>query len=230
MSASRTYGQFCGVSRAADLLGQRWALHIVRDLLIAPARFSDLLRALPGVPTNMLSTRLRELEAAGVVERQAVPGQRSVQYRLTARGRGLEPVIDALGRWGAGRMVAPEPGETVTSAIVASMLRTAFAGRAEPGPTTTTVFQVGGGPVAAWAEVTGEDIVVGDGEHTRPDLLIVAGPAMRAFLAGELTPTEFAAAPGVTVTGPVPLLELFSRLFRLPFDLALEEQRNEKQR
>jgi DNA-binding HxlR family transcriptional regulator len=219
MSVSRTYRQFCGVSRAADLLGQRWALHIVRDLLIAPARFSDLLRALPGVPTNMLSARLKELEAAGVVERHAVAGERSVQYRLTERGRALEPVIDALGRWGAGRMVAPLPGETVTSAIVASMLRTAFAGRVEPGPGTTTVFQVGGGPVAAWAEVKGDDIVVGDGEHTGPDLVIAAGPAMRAFVAGELTPAEFAASPGVTVTGPPQLLHLFSRLFRLPFDL-----------
>jgi DNA-binding HxlR family transcriptional regulator len=220
----KDYGQFCGVSRAADILGQRWAILIVRDLLVAPTRYGDLLTALPGIPTNMLSTRLKELEAAGVVERRTVPGQRGVVYQLTDWGRRLEPAIDALGRWGAATMDTPRQGEVVTDAIVASMLRTAFRGRTEDAPATPTVFQIvgssangsAGGSIAAHAVVTGDHITVATGRHPEPDLEIAAGPTLRAFVAGEITPADFAADPSTVVTGTSEQLARFSRLFRIP--------------
>ena len=96
---SRAYGQFCGFSRALEVVGERWALLIIRDLLVQPKRFTDLRRGLPGIPTNILTARLKELEAAGIVERRLLPRpDGSVVYELTAYGAELEEVVDALGR------------------------------------------------------------------------------------------------------------------------------------
>src|SRR5690625_3527183 len=96
---AKDYGQFCGVAKAASVLGERWALLVVRDLSIGPRRFKDLHDALPGIATSLLTTRLRELEAAGVVERRvaALPGG-GLTYALTKYGQELLPVLDALGR------------------------------------------------------------------------------------------------------------------------------------
>src|SRR5699024_6167243 len=97
----RDYGQFCGLARAAEIVGQRWTLLIVRDLLVEAARYSDLLRGLTGIPTNVLSTRLKELEEDGVIARTARSGDdRSIVYHVTERGAELAPVVDALARWG----------------------------------------------------------------------------------------------------------------------------------
>lgn len=123
----REVGQHCGLARALELVGERWALLIVRDLLVGPHRYTDLLNGLPGRPTNMLSTRLKELERAGIVERQVAPSpQRGVLYTLTATGRALEPAIVALGRWGATQLGQPRQGEVVTPESVTMTLRTAF--------------------------------------------------------------------------------------------------------
>ena len=102
----RSYDQYCGLARALDVLGERWTLLIVRNLLLGPQRYSDLLRGLPGITTNLLAKRLREMEADGLIERG--DGTRdATAYRLTAIGRDLEPAIHALGRWGWRRMGKP---------------------------------------------------------------------------------------------------------------------------
>src|ERR1700761_9243331 len=101
----RDYGQYCGLARALELVGERWTLLIIRELLARPSRYTDLLDDLPGIPTNVLSTRLKELEEAGIVERRIAPApQRGVVYALTADGQGLEAAVLALGRWGVGRL------------------------------------------------------------------------------------------------------------------------------
>src|SRR5215211_7019577 len=103
----RSYAQYCGLAKALDVVGERWTLLIVRNLLLGPLRYSDLLRGLPGITTNLLAKRLREMEAAGLLERvrTASAGDASGQaYRLTPLGLALEPAIHALGRWGWGRM------------------------------------------------------------------------------------------------------------------------------
>src|SRR3981081_3351856 len=90
----RAYGQFCGLARAVELLGERWALLVVRDLLVSPKRFTDLRRALPRIPTNVLSDRLRELEDAGVVHRRVLPRPAgSIVYELTEYGEQLEDIV-----------------------------------------------------------------------------------------------------------------------------------------
>src|SRR5688500_14334398 len=108
---NRSYGQFCGLARALETVGERWALLLVRDLLAGPRRYSDLRRGLPRIPTNVLAARLRELEDAGVVERQLLPRpETGFVYALTALGQELEPALRALGRWGARTLGDPRPG------------------------------------------------------------------------------------------------------------------------
>jgi len=105
----RGYRQFCGAARALDVVGERWTLLIVRNLLIATTRrFSDLLAELPGITTNLLATRLRDLQTAELVEPAARGG-----YRLTEAGRALEPVVRELGRWGGRYMDRPHRGDAV---------------------------------------------------------------------------------------------------------------------
>ena len=101
------YGRFCPLARALDVVGERWTLVIVQELLKRPSRYSELARRLPGIGTNVLADRLRKLEAAGVVER--IPGAvgEGVVYALTDRGRGLSDALEALRRWGVGYLTDP---------------------------------------------------------------------------------------------------------------------------
>lgn len=112
--ASRTYDHFCVLARALEQVGDRWTLLVVRDLLSGPRRFTDLMDLLGGITPKTLSQRLRELEAAGVVEVDRVPGRREVWYRLTAAGEDLAPVVQSLFRWGIRHTRRPPaPGEKV---------------------------------------------------------------------------------------------------------------------
>jgi DNA-binding HxlR family transcriptional regulator len=105
---------FCPVAQALQRLGDRWSFLIVRDLMRGPQRFSDLQRYLAGITPTRLTVNLRTLEAEGIVEREREPGRRKVWYRLTAKGKGLVPVIEALRSWSIEYdLRAPLPGETV---------------------------------------------------------------------------------------------------------------------
>lgn len=87
----KSYGQYCGLARAAELVGERWSLVILRDLLVGPKRFNELRQGIPGIPSNLLTSRLRDFEDASVVER--VLDGRNVVYRLSEYGQGLEPIV-----------------------------------------------------------------------------------------------------------------------------------------
>lgn len=99
----RSYGQSCAVAQALDIIGDRWTLLIIRELMIRDGcRYTDLKNGLPGIATNLLADRLQQLEHAGIVTREAAPPPiATTLFRLTGRGKELEPVISALGRWGA---------------------------------------------------------------------------------------------------------------------------------
>ena len=135
MSTARSYGDACPIGRALDLLGERWALLVVRELLFGAQRFSDLRRALPGASTNMLTDRLRELEAHGVVCRRTLPPPAACSvYELTDRGRELEGLLDALGDWGSAE---PRPASSsLTATSVLLFLR--GSARAHHSPPTAT--------------------------------------------------------------------------------------------
>src|SRR5262249_19104128 len=108
----RSYRQYCAVARGLDVVGERWTLLIVRGLLVGPKRYKDLLDGLPGIGTNLLAARLKELEKVGVVRRTVLPPPAgSTVYELTESGQALEPVVMALGRWGVRLMDEPHDGE-----------------------------------------------------------------------------------------------------------------------
>jgi DNA-binding HxlR family transcriptional regulator len=125
----RTYGDRCGIARALDAVGDRWALLVVRELLLGPKRFTDLRSGLPKVSPDVLAQRLRELEAAGVLRRDTLPPPAASQvYELTERGRELQPVILELGRWGS-RQPANDGPLGPDAAVIALM--TMFRGNLE---------------------------------------------------------------------------------------------------
>ncbi|MDZ7790079.1 MAG: winged helix-turn-helix transcriptional regulator [Xanthomonadales bacterium] len=109
----RSYDQYCGLARALDHVGHRWTLLVVRELLLGPKRFSDLRDALPGIASNLLTDRLRHLEADGLVARRELPppAARTV-YELTPAGRDLEEAVHALVRWGGRWMLRGPEGDT----------------------------------------------------------------------------------------------------------------------
>ena len=110
------YSHFCPAARALEKIGDKWSLLIVRDLLEGPQRFTDLLAFLNNITPKWLTLRLRELETAGIVERDCQPGRREVWYRLTSVGRDLSPVVEALVAWGLHHAMRPPlPGEVVNT-------------------------------------------------------------------------------------------------------------------
>ena len=119
-----SYGQYCPVARAAEILGDRWTLLIVRELIGGVSGFNALARCLPGISRSVLAQRMRALERAGVVERRASGGGRTLGYRLTPAGRDLRGVLEATGTWGATWALGdPLPGEIDPSLLVLWMAR-----------------------------------------------------------------------------------------------------------
>lgn len=126
----KSYQQFCGVARALDILGERWTLLLVRDLLLGPRRFSDLQQSLLGITPNLLSKRLTWLTEQGVIARA---GGDSRAYELTARGRSIEPVVLALGAFGAEQLTAPASGERLDPRWAMVSLKRRYRGTSSPG-------------------------------------------------------------------------------------------------
>ena len=137
-AVSRSYGQYCGLARALDVVGDRWNLLIVRQLLIAPARYRELLEGLPGVATNLLTDRLRDLETAGVIERRLAGEGNAIVYALTPWGAELREPIDGLIRWSTPLMVRGPGGDHFRADWLVVPLRALLVGRAAP-PRSATI-------------------------------------------------------------------------------------------
>lgn len=213
----REYGQFCGLARAAEMLGQRWTLLILRDLLVGPRRYSDLAAGLTGIPSNLLSTRLKELERDGLIVRTARGGaDRSIVYAVTSRAAELQPALDALARWGAAGMREPREGETVTQASLVTALRVAADHGTAPGGQLVG-YTIRVGDVVAQATVGNGTIEVAPGEHPDPGLVIDGVPGLRDLLAGVLAPADAIAQGTVTVDGDPELLARFAETFSVPY-------------
>lgn len=211
---SRAYGQYCGFARALEVVGERWAMLVVRDLLVAPKRFTDLLRGLPGIPSNVLTSRLKELEHAGVVRRRLLARPaRGVVYELTEYGLELEPVVLELGRWGAKALGDPRPDETITVDSLITALRTTFHAEAARG--VRAGFELRVGEMVLHARVDDGRVTVGEGALPAPDLAITAGPGIRALMSGELSPQAAIETGTVQLAGDAALLATFARMFRI---------------
>jgi DNA-binding HxlR family transcriptional regulator len=174
MSGKRTYGDACGIARALDVLGERWALMIVRELLLGPKRFTDLRAGLPNLSADVLSQRLRGLEEAGVVERRVLPPPAPAKvYELTAAGKALEPALLELGRWG-GTYTEPsmECGMSLDSHLLS--LRTLFQPERAEGFEAKVQLDLDGRLYRA--EVHDRELVVECGGLEGPDLTIHSDP------------------------------------------------------
>jgi DNA-binding HxlR family transcriptional regulator len=221
--AARSYGQYCGVTTAAELVSERWALLIIRDLLVGPRRYTDLKQGLPKIPTNILSARLKELQESGVIRR--IPLARcGLVYELTEYGRELEPIVLALGRWGFRSMGEPEDDEIVTADSLTIALRTAFKPELASG---SLDFQIQVGAVEVRAQVSDGELTVvqiappappvgGSLPSGEPELRFATGPGIRHLIAGTLTPARAVEQDVVTIAnGNLKLLERFTELFHI---------------
>ena len=210
----RSYGQHCGFARALELVGERWALLIVRDLLVGEKRFSEIQRGLPGIPTNILTARLNELEDSGLVRRRVLARPaKGVVYELTEDGVQLEEAVVALGRWGARHLGDPREDETVTEDSIATALRTTFRPEAAGKAKVTYLLRLG--PIEVHARVHDGGLTVGRGPVAKPDLVIETGPALRLLLAREVSPSDALKKRLVKITGEPKLLDRFAQMFRI---------------
>lgn len=211
----RPYGQYCGFARALEVVGERWALMIVRNLLVSPKRFGELQQGLSKIPSNILTTRLKQLEMAGVVQRRALPRAEGggVVYELTPYGNELDEAVVALGRWGAKRLGDPRPGEIITEESMCTALHGTF--RPESAGRTHARYELHVGPVTVHAIVRNGAVGVGGGPLENPDLVIEAGPGIRALMAQEITPEQAVEEGVIRITGDHKYLTTFTQLFRI---------------
>jgi DNA-binding HxlR family transcriptional regulator len=205
--SERSYNQFCGVARALDLIGERWALLVVRELVLGPKRFTDLRQGLPGIATNVLSVRLRQLERDGVVTRRLLPPPAPAQiYQLTELGRELVPIMLALGRWGAGTMGARSPDQSIRGEWLALALKAFFDPEAAGDLRATIALELDGASFTLRVEQGLLDVVPGKDEVS--DLVISSDTELLLqFLAG--VPVS------VPAEGDRELLERLPELFPL---------------
>jgi DNA-binding HxlR family transcriptional regulator len=212
---TRGYGQYCGLARALELVGGRWSLLIVRELLAGPKRFTDLEQGLRGIPTNILSSRLRELEEAGLVERTLVARSSSVVYGLTRYGLELEEPVVALGRWGSRSLGTPDESLKFTASALMLALRGAFRPEKARGRSLAAEIRLGDQRL---------DILVSDGQITFPSdppsaprLVLETTPDVLAELLRGLSDLRSASASGrVHVDGPMREAVRFVEMFKLP--------------
>jgi len=197
----RSYRQYCGLAAGLDAVGDRWTLLIVRELLIlGPARYTDLLRGLPGIPTNLLANRLREMEAAGLVERQEpAPPVATPLVSLTERGRALLPVIEAVAAWGAPTLGGIDRDAEFRTHWLVLPLRRHLRDADPDKPPVCIEVQAGDGALSV--EAGGGTVHVQVGRPDAPDAVIAGAPdAVLATLLGHATLNE-ARKRGVRVTG-----------------------------
>lgn len=211
----RRYDDACGTAHALDLVGERWALLVMRELMLGPKRFRDLRADLPGISANVLTQRLEGLEAAGLVVRRRLPPPASAQvYELTEWGYEAEPIVKALGRW-ACRSPAHDPTLPLSGTSLMLSFRTMFdSGRAQ-GLEARIGFRIG---EESFVVAIGDGrLRAGRGDPTGADL-ILTGPAtaIAGFVYGGM-PLEVLEAEGaLVVTGYRPLAARFATLFPLP--------------
>jgi DNA-binding HxlR family transcriptional regulator len=211
--SARTYGQHCGLAAGLDLLGERWTLLVVRELMLGPRRYGDLAAALPGIGTNLLAARLKALTEAGVVAQTTLPAPANVRvYELTERGEGLRAPLKALALWGFALLPGePDDPATARAALAALTMAAVADDHGDPPPAARGTF----------AFAVGEErfhVTLGDG-----DARVRLGEPAAAPVATLTTDLEaFAAAarrgavPAGAVAGDRSALEALLTVFRLP--------------
>jgi DNA-binding HxlR family transcriptional regulator len=212
MTTRRTYGEGCGIAHALDLVGERWALLVIRELLLGPKRFTDLREGIPLVSPNVLSERLRELERAGVVARRKLgPPAGSRVYELTEWGRELEPALLALGHWGSRSPSFPY-GRAMSADAQMLALLTGFDAAAAAGVEATIEFRLGESRFVA--RVVDGSLDIANGEDAGSDAVIETDQRnLAAVLWGGRALADARRTGDVRVEGDAAAAERFLRLF-----------------
>jgi DNA-binding HxlR family transcriptional regulator len=206
----RRYDDACAAAHGMDLIGERWSMPLIRELLLGPRRFSDLKTSLNGISANVLTQRLEGLEAAGVLIRSKLPPPASVQvYELTAWGYEAAPIFQALGRW-AVRSPNHDPTRPFSPVSLMLSLRTMFSQEAAGNLKARIQFHMNGEPFF-WARNKKGEIRIGRGEIDGPDLVIRGTP-------GEIASYVYAGAPlsSLDAEGNLKLVAKLPSLFPMP--------------
>lgn len=188
---SRDYGQYCGLARALDVVGDRWNLLIVRQLLIGPARFGELREGLSGIATNLLTDRLRDLEAGGVIERRLSEDSSAIIYALTPWGAQLREPINALIRWSTPLMIRGPEGDEFRPDGLLVALPALFAGRIPADEAVAVGVTVDGVMVQLHASATGVSVGWPDGRDLDA-VLAAEAPFVLGLAAGVLSLDDIA--------------------------------------
>lgn len=212
--AKKTYDMYCAVARSLEVLGERWTLLVVRELLTGPKRYADLQAGLPGIATNLLADRLRSLKEAGAVEQRTLPPPAaSTVYQLTDRGRALKPVLQALGSWGLPLLDAPRAEEQFRLSWLMIALDGSYRPEAAPEP-VTVMLSIGGEELTVRAH--GPSHVVSDGSTDDADLVVRGKmPTFLAWATGHID-DQAALDAGLEVTDGSRGLRRLRRMYPAP--------------
>jgi DNA-binding HxlR family transcriptional regulator len=216
--ASFRYDQFCPLARAAEVLGHRWNLLVIRELLLGPQRFADLRRRLAGISTSVLAARLAELETSGVLERRELPPPAAREvYALTAHGELLRPTLASLARWGLHWMTTPKRGDHVEPDWVRLAAETFAAQGATPARTIELHARARGDAPEARFRVTGGPGGTRFADATAPVDASVSAPAalLLGLMSGAASAADLARAGQITIAGDARALEDLPALFSM---------------
>ncbi len=215
MAGKRAYDDPCGIARALDVVGERWALLVVRELVLGPKRFTDLRTGLQGVSTDVLSQRLRQLEQAGVLRQVTLPPPGATRaYELTDRGRDLEPVLHALGRWGSLEPFPASSREMTVDAFAVALSTVFDAGRAG-GLDDVVALEIGADRLVA--RVRDGRFTIRRGQTEDPDAVLAGDLArLREVLWRGRALPEAERAGDLRVTGSRAVVRRFLKLFPAP--------------
>jgi DNA-binding HxlR family transcriptional regulator len=212
----RTYGDGCSIARALDLVGERWALLVVRELLLGPKRYTDLRKGLPNASPNVLSQRLDELESTGIVRRRKLPPPAGSRvYELTDWGRELEGIVISLGRWAARSPTPAVDAPIVSADSVILALRGLFDRGAARG--LRAVYELRLGEDRFRAEVADDELEVARGDAPQADATIDTDPAtLDAVLWKGRSLADAQRSGTLTIEGDKAAVERFVGLFPMP--------------
>jgi len=203
----RTYGQYCAVAKALDVVGDRWNLLIVRELLLrGPARYTDLLGGLPGIATNLLADRLRQLEQAGIVERyDAPPPVATTLLRLTPRGEALRPLLLELVRWGVPLMAEEVEDDTFLGEWLTLPAELYLSDQRPDQPPVSIELRVGDDAVTV--EADGGELRVAQHAAESPDLTLSGPPRLVLAAVTGMLPLQRAIDLGLQHDGDLTVFE-----------------------
>ncbi|HEV2375588.1 MAG TPA: helix-turn-helix domain-containing protein [Streptosporangiaceae bacterium] len=202
----RSYGQYCSVAKALDVVGDRWTMLVIRELLLrGPCRYTDLKNGLPGIATNLLSDRIRELEAAGLITREdAQPPIATTLFHLTDAGEHLRPVLDAIGQWGIRYMTDRAEDDEFRGHWFAFPVSLFLRDRDPSGPPVSIELRAADSPVVI--EVSGGSVHTRLGSAAAPDLVLDGEPQLiLALFSGHLSAAEVVGR-GLQVSGNASVL------------------------